>query len=157
MGLAFVPVVLLESAIVWKPMGIRFPKALLDVGLANLCTTILGVPLAWGLMFVLELVSTSGGTALGMDSPAKMLAAVTLQAAWLVPYESHLAWMIPAAATVLLIPCFLVSLLIEWWVLVYRWAEKDRSSVFSVVFRANVWSYLLLFMAGSSWTVSSWR
>lgn len=155
MGIAFIPVVLIESAIVWKPMGIRFPKAVLDVGLANLCTTILGVPFAWGLMFALDLLSTSGGTALGMDSPAKMLAAVTLQAAWLVPYEGHLSWMVPAAATVLLIPCFLISLQIERWVLTFRWSEKERSAVFSAVFRANVWSYVFLFVAGSLWTVSN--
>ena len=47
-----------------------------------------------------------GGSAMGMDSPVKLLAAVTVQAAWLIPYESHLHWMIPAAATTLLIPSF---------------------------------------------------
>src|SRR6185503_16378831 len=109
MGIAFLPVVFIESAIVRKPMGIRYPKALWDVGLANLCTTILGVPFAWGAMFVLDLLSTSGGRALGIDTPIQKLAAVTLQAAWLVPYETHLRWMIPAAATVLLVPCFLMS------------------------------------------------
>ena len=155
MGLALLPVVLIESVIVWKPMAIPFPKALMDVGIANLCTTLLGVPLAWGAMFVLELVSTSGGTALGLNSPAKMLAAVTLQAAWLVPYEHDLHWMIPAAASVLLIPCFAASLIIERWVLVHRWRERERSEVFSAVLRANVWSYVLLFILGTMWMLTS--
>src|SRR6185503_18545460 len=79
MGIAFLPVVFIESAIVRKPMGIRYPKALRDVGLANLCTTILGVPFAWGAMFALDLVST-GGRGLGAETPVQKLATVTLQA-----------------------------------------------------------------------------
>jgi hypothetical protein len=150
MGVGFLPVVLIEAAIVRRPMAIRYPKALVDVGLANLCTTVLGVPFAWGVMFALDLVST-GGRGLGAETPVQKLAAVTLQAAWLAPYEEQLSCMIPAAATVLLIPCFVVSLLIERWVLVRRWPERDRSAVFSAVLRANVCSYLFLFIAGSLW------
>ena len=156
MGLAFVPVVLIESFIVCKRMPLTLPRALKDVGLANLFTTLLGVPLAWVLMFILELVST-GGTALGMESPIKMLASVTLQAAWLIPYERELPWMFPAAATVLLIPCFFISLSIERRILVRRWPEQDRPVVLSAVFSANIWSYLFLFIAGSLWTVSNLR
>jgi hypothetical protein len=156
MAFALVPVVLIESAFVRKPMGIPIHRVFLDVGLANVCTTILGVPLAWGVMLGLHMLTT-GGYALGMDTPAQMLAAVTLQAAWLIPYEDQLFWMIPAAATVLLIPCFLVSVLIERWVLVRRWRNHERRAVFSAVLRANVWSYLFLFIAGSLWLVLSVR
>jgi len=156
MGIAVLPVVLIESAIVHKPMSIPVRRVFLDVGVANVCTTILGVPLAWGVMLGLHMLTT-GGSALGMDTPAKMLAAVTLQAAWLIPYEDHLFWMIPAAATVLLIPCFWASVIIERWVLVRRWRDHERRAVFSAVFRANVWSYLFLFAAGSLWLVFSVR
>ena len=57
-----------------------------------------GVPLAWLVMLVLGLITT-GGSALGLNSPVKKLVAVTLQAAWLIPYEENLFWMIPCAAT----------------------------------------------------------
>lgn len=156
MGFALLPIVLIESAIVRKPMGIPVRRVFLDVGLANVCTTILGVPLAWGVMLGLDMLTT-GGYALGMDTPAKMLAAVTLQAAWLIPYEEHLFWMIPAAATVLLIPCFFVSVLIERSVLVRRWRDHERRAVLSAVLHANVWSYLFLFAAGSLWLIFSVR
>ena len=156
MGIALVPVVLIESAIVRKPMAVRFPKVLLDVGLANVCTTLIGVPLAWGAMLGLSLLTT-GGHALGMSTPARMLAAVTLQAAWLVPYEDHLFWMIPAAATALLIPCFVASVIIERWVLAWRWRDQECRAVFNAVLRANVWSYVFLFTAGSVWLILSLR
>ncbi len=152
MAFAFVPVVVIEALLVRRAMGLTIRSALKDVAIANLWTTLLGVPLAWIIMFIIELVGTSGGTALGMNTPARMLASVTLQAAWLVPYEQHLVWMVPAAATFLLVPCFLISLVIERWVLVRRWSDRDRKAVFSAVLRANVWSYLFLFLAGSLWT-----
>jgi hypothetical protein len=154
MGLAFVPVVLIETFLVRRSVTIPLPRTLRDVTIANLWSTLLGVPLAWLAMLFLEVVSTAN-SAMGMDSPAKTLAAVTLQAAWLIPYEEHLFWMIPCAATVLLIPCFVVSVFIEHLVLARCWKEKDPKTVFFAVLRANVWSYLFLFAAGSLWIVSS--
>ncbi len=157
MVFAFVPVVVIEALLVRKTMGLTIRGALTDVAIANLWTTLLGVPLAWIVMLVIELVGTAGGTALGMNTPAQMLASVTLQAAWLVPYEQYLVWMIPAAATFLLLPCFVVSLVIERRVLTRRWVGRDRKAVFSAVFRANVWSYVFLFVAGSVWTIISFK
>lgn len=156
MGIALLPVVLIESVIVRRPMAVPFAKALLDVGLANLSTTFIGVPVAWGVMLGLSLLTT-GGYALGMNTPAQMLAAVTLQAAWLIPHEDHLFWMVPAAAMVLLIPCFLASIVIERWVLARRWPGRERHALFDAVLRANVWSYLFLFAAGSLWLMQSVR
>lgn len=156
MAFALVPVVLIECAIVHKSMGIPMRKAFLGVGLANVSTTILGVPLAWGIVLGLDILTT-GGYALGMDTPTKMLAAVTLQAAWLIPYEEHLFWMIPAAAMVLLIPCFLLSVVIEFRVLIRLWPEHSRRAVLSAVLRANVWSYLFLLAAGTLWLTFSVR
>lgn len=156
MGIAFVPVVLIESLLVRRTVCLTLPQAVKDVAIANLWTTLLGVPLAWLVMLLLGMVTT-GGHALGVDSPAKMLAAVTLQAAWLIPYEEELFWMIPCAATVLLIPCFVLSVIIEQFVLGRRWKEVERRLVFSTVLRANTWSYIFLLVAGSWWIFSSVR
>gem|GEM_PF-3415366 len=76
-------------------MNLPKGKALLDVGLANLNSTIFGVPLAWGLMFGLALL-TGRGFAWDTDSPIQMLAAVTLETAWLPPHYDQLFWMFPA-------------------------------------------------------------
>jgi hypothetical protein len=156
MVLAFGPVVLLESALLRRPLSLSRLSALKGAAVANLWTTLLGVPLAWLVMLIIGIVST-GGYALGLDSPAKALVAVTLQAAWLIPYEEHLFWMIPAAATVLLIPCFVISVFIERWVLQRRWKATDSTLVRSAVLRANIWSYMLLLAAGSIWLIVSAR
>ena len=53
-----------------------------------------------------RVVATGGGRAFGIDSSWQRVFAVTVQAAWLIPYESELNWMVPLAAIVLLVPFF---------------------------------------------------
>ena len=154
MGLALFPVTIIETIIVARSLGLPKGKAFLDIGLANFYSTIFGVPLAWGLMFGLALL-TGRGFAWNTDSPIEMLAAVTLEAAWLPPHYDRLFWMFPAAASALLIPCLLVSVLIEHWYLARCWNDLDRRQVFRVVLRANLWSYLVLFAVDCSWFLSN--
>ncbi|MEO7298357.1 MAG: hypothetical protein ABI042_07250 [Verrucomicrobiota bacterium] len=157
MAFAFIPVVFIEALFVRKFIRVTFPDALAGTAIANAWTTLLGVPIAWLLMFIFELVNPIGGKALGVDSPIRMLIAVTLQAAWLIPYEEDLRWMIPAAATFLLLPCFAISVFIERWILVRRWPDKNRKVLFSTVLRANLWSYLSLFVGGCVWTSKNFK
>jgi hypothetical protein len=158
MALALLPVVLIEVVVVRRSVALPFRSALLDLGMANVASTLVGVPLAWAAMFVLEIATmlpTGGAPPPSADSPIATLASVALQAAWLPPYEAYLYWMIPVAATILLIPCFLVSVPIERWVLIRRWPTVERPVVRSAVLWANVWSYALLLVAGSIWTLVS--
>ncbi len=50
--------------------------------------TLVGIPAVWVHLVVPELVG--GGWALGIDSFWRRVWAVTVQAAWLIPYESEL-------------------------------------------------------------------
>ena len=150
MGLALFPVTIIETFVLCRSLNLPKGKALLDVDLANLNSTIFGVPLAWGLMFGLALLTGRGFT-WDTDSPIQMLAAVTLETAWLPPHYDQLFWMFPAAATGLLIPCFLASVLLEHWYLARCWKSLDRRELFRAVLRANLWSYLPLFSVGCSW------
>src|SRR5437870_1038067 len=59
---------------------------------ANVCSTFLGVPVAWLALVVADL-SVGGGGAWGLDTPLQRLAAVTVQAPWLIPYEGEFYWM----------------------------------------------------------------
>ena len=151
---ALVPVVLVEALVVRRRLRMHFGLAVRDTALANIVTTLLGVPLAWGAMLALQILTT-GGTAWGIATPATKLASVTLQAAWLIPYEEHLHWMVPAASVVLLIPSFFISVLLERWVLRRLWAGRDRASVNQTVWSANLASYALLFVVGSIWFLVS--
>jgi hypothetical protein len=154
MGFALIPVVLIETLAMRKVVGFTFPKTAGGASLANLCSTLLGVPLAWAFMFVVLLV-TNGGHGLEAGTFTRYIASVTLQAAWLAPDEENLGWMIPCASTVLLLPCFVVSVFLERAVLAKLWAEKDRKLVYAAALRANVWSYSFLFLAGTALSIYS--
>ena len=88
---AFVPIVVIESTLVTWLCDVRVGRAFWTVSVANLVSTVVGVPLTW-LALVLIPMLTGGGGAHGVGPQA-----VTWQAPWLIPYEEELHWMIPAA------------------------------------------------------------
>lgn len=151
MMIALAPIVVVEAVITQRQLRVSFKSAAKTMGIANLASTAIGIPMAWCVMLGLNL-STTGGVALGLQTPLRKLVAVTLQAAWLIPYENHLFWMIPCAATFLLIPSFIASVLLESLVAKLLWNDIDRKLIKSAVLRANLWSYLILFLGGCLWT-----
>jgi hypothetical protein len=156
MGIATIPIILVEAFVFCRSMNTEFGAVLPAIAGANFATTVIGVPIAWLIMLLLELVST-GGTGAGINTPVQKLVAVTLQAAWLIPYERELHWMIPAAATVWLIPSFVASVFLEFRVLRNSWKDKDRNTIWRSTIKANVCSYLLLLSIGSAWTYLAMR
>lgn len=80
----------------------------------------------------------------GIETPLGQLAAVTLQSAWLIPYEGEAYWMIPAASLFLLVPFLLASVRIERKLLHSRWTEVPPDKTASAVVVANLTSYSLL-------------
>jgi hypothetical protein len=67
--------------------------------------------------------------------------AVTVRAPWLIPYESQLCWMVPAAALFLLVPFFFASWLIEYWVTRLMMRGLDAKLVRRAVMWASLASY----------------
>lgn len=147
MALALVPIVVVETFLIAKDLKLPFKAAIKNVLAANIWTTFVGVPLAWAVVLVLEMLTQSVSD-LTNPSPMEMLHAITLGSAWLVPYQSHLYWMIPAAASFLLFPSFIASVFIETRVLRGKWNTFDPGQIKRAVLRANVWSYLGLFILG---------
>ena len=80
----------------------------------------------------------------GMDTTLRRVAAVTLQAPWLIPYEEHRRWMVPAAAMVLLLPCLIVSIFVEGRCLRLLWPDADPRRLRIGVRIGNLLTYSLL-------------
>ena len=144
LAILFLPVIAVESFVTWKRLRISFGQVLSGTVRANFISTFIGFPLAWLALVVLEMF-LGGGSAWGLKTPAARLAAVTLQAPWLIPYESELYWMIPAASLVLLIPAFPVSVWVEGRCLRRRWTTIDGKRLWQTVWLANAVSYAILF------------
>ena len=142
---AFIPIVLIEAHFFRKILNVgKFDAKIMSL-LANLVSTVIGIPVTWlGLVFLQTI--TGGDSAYGLDTFFQKFLAVTWQAPWLVPYaESELHWMIPTAMLVLLIPYFFASWIIESWVL-ENWLKEtcDRSLVWRACLIANIVTYCLM-------------
>jgi hypothetical protein len=148
LAILLIPVIVIEAMVFCRRLCLPFRASLRGAALANVISTFVGFPLAWLALLGLQF-SLGGDRAWGLASPAAKLAAVTLQAPWLIPYESELYWMIPAASLALLVPCLPISVLIEGDLLRRRWAGLGRSQVWGVVRLANGASYGLLLAVAS--------
>lgn len=149
MALALIPIVLLEAVIYVRLSHTTWSLAWRGSWWANVASTFVGIPVAWFVQVVVQML-IGGGSAWGIESPGDRLAAVTLQSAWLVPYEKDLSWMIPAAAIVLLVPCLLISIFVERFVLLRYWPESIYAGLTRNIIVANLISYLLV---GAFWGI----
>lgn len=99
---AFVPIVAIEAIVARRVVQLQWGKAATSSFVANLVSTIAGIPITWVLLVAIEIAMTCGGRAYGLATPFTKVLAVTLQAPWLIPYRGDMYWMIPAATAFLL-------------------------------------------------------
>jgi hypothetical protein len=113
--LAIVPV---EGYLARRILSLDWRSALGLSLRANLVSTLVGIPLTW---FVLLLVEFGTGYAVyllkvdeaSVSSAVQRAVAITVLAPWLGPGDGLSAWIVPAAAAYLCIPFFFASVLIE--------------------------------------------
>lgn len=148
-------VILIEAAYFRSRVRASWRSALLRLGIANLFTTLLGFPITWVVMFVLEMgtwtvldLLTQRYPELSrfIDTPAGHVLLFPVTAASIDPTDS--VFVAGGAFLVLLVPSFFLSAWLEAkWVVRKGW-EGDAQAARSAVWRANLWSYLFLAVAG---------
>lgn len=151
-GFVIIPIILIESFIFKKKCDVNWKTTFKSVTISNIVSTIVGIPVTWcGLVLVQMLLG--GGGAKGLATIPTVLYAVTVQAAWLIPYEGYLHWMVPSATAFLMIPFFAIS----WWseYFVYRKIHKDIcfKQLKYIALWTNLTTYLLLELASIAWLV----
>ena len=157
MVIALLPVILVEAFILGRKLGVAPAIVLKAVAVANIVSTLVGIPLTWLLLVLMEML-TGGGSAYGIETTKERFLAVTWQAPWLIPYQDQeLKWMIPAATLVLLVPFFFASWLIETMVARKFLSESEPLSVKRGMLAANGASYLLLGLLVLSWLLMAAR
>ncbi len=143
LGLSIIPIIIIEAIFLSKKMGIDMPQSFKVTTLSNLVSTVAGIPLTWLLLILLEML-LGGGSAFGLETTLGKILSVTLQAAWLIPYESDLHWMIPVAGVNLLFPFFFASWWSEYFVLKKILKAHSAQKIKIAVRDANIITYLLL-------------
>ena len=139
-----VPVIAVETVIAWAVLRQPLVAVARRVGIANAASTMIGIPLAWLFMVIVELLS-GGGSFSGFATPWAAFQSIVLSAPWLPPHEAPiLRWLIPAATIVLLVPYFLVSLAIEKRMMLRRWPSLPPSRVVAAAWLGNLATYAAL-------------
>ncbi len=122
MLILLIPIIFAEAAFIARRFSLPIKTLLWPTAAANAASTIIGVPLTWGLLTLLEMGFWEGisrtkiiGSG-GWNSPLEKIVGTILSAPWLAPVEGSAWWAIPLAALVLLVPFFFVSVWSERWV-----------------------------------------
>jgi hypothetical protein len=145
-----VPIIVVEAAIL-KRAGGSWARSFAASGIGNTASSIVGVPLTWFALVLIQMAA-GGGTAHGANAYA-----VTVQAPWLIPYESDLHWMVPTAALVLCVPFLAASVLVEWPIVVLLFRRSASRRVLMAVLAANGASYTGLAAFWLFTLVANWR
>ncbi len=141
MWTALLPVVLLEAAVAARRLDIPLRRSAAAMGVANVVSTIVGVPVLWVVLATVELAFFE--TAMGLDGFWRKLYAVTVQGPWLIPYSQQ-DWMVPTALAIMALPCLALSVLVEAPILARVATKSPRGLVWRTVAVANGLSYLSL-------------
>lgn len=146
------PITLIEWWVMKKEINYQPTNRLgLEIFYANFLSTLFGIPITWLIMVVIQLFIVPGGGGTfpelaGTSWPYVL--GVTLQSAWLIPYESQFYWMVPVAFMVLLIPFFFASYWIEGSFIAKRIGKdfESRQALRRATFKANRFSYGMLLL-----------
>lgn len=119
MLILLLPVIVVEAVVISRRLSLPINKVFKATAAANASSTIVGVPVTWGLLFLFEglvmlgLSQIPDITNLNWNSPLAEVVGTILSAPWIGPSEESASWAIPLAILVLLIPFFFASVLIE--------------------------------------------
>lgn len=150
------PIIAAEAAFIIKHTALPHKRVVWATASANAVSTVVGIPLTWGILFVCEMGFWEGfsHTSIGSgrwNSPLARIIGTIFSAPWLMPIGKR-HWAIPLAALVLLIPFLFVSVWVEQQVmkLFFRLPRTD-DSLRKAVWGANVVSYGFLFLFAVVW------
>lgn len=149
--ISLLPIIAIEAIYLSKSLKLSLVQSLKTASISNVVSTILGIPITWFLLVLVQM-TTGGSGAYGLNSVTEKVLAVTWQAPWLMPYEKDLHWMIPAAGLVLLVPFFFAS----WWSEYFVSKKMNKTllpiDIMHKVRNANIITYSLL----AAWPIGFW-
>jgi hypothetical protein len=148
MIIALPVVIFIEAALCRRWFRMEWKPALRATSVANLVSTLVGFPLMWLTLVVVQMM-VGGGSAPKIPDPWFSIYTVTVQAPWLLPYEDKLYWMVPTACLILLVPAFFVTVWIERKFYRRSLQRGEISiSISAATWRMHLASYAFLFVAG---------
>jgi hypothetical protein len=139
--IALLPAITVQAVVLRQRLQIKWSRALSVTTFGNLWSMFFGMPMVWFLLLAVQLLV---GIALGALKANGIWDYILFpfMVAWLGPTEN--AWIVYAAFAVLAIPFCAASILIEGRVAATMLADLPANLVRAAIWRANIWSYVLL-------------
>jgi hypothetical protein len=150
--LTFIPVVFIEAEVAHRQLGIGRKDAVILSAKANALSTLVGVPVVWIGLVILEMAV--GSAMPGSMSTAKYVALFPLMSAWLGPTED--ARVVFAAFVILAIPFCAASIYLEHGIARRQLPNIDRAATYKWARTANIYSYAAIILVAACYTVFSW-
>lgn len=153
---AIIPVVLLEAWVVCRGTGVTWRVGLWEMSKANAVSTLVGLPLTWVALVALEYLAAylTMATKISDGYPPSWVGevgAIVMSAPWLGPFRTGGHWIVPVATATLLAPFFFVSAWVEALMVKKAFRDLGNTGWRRVIWRANLVSYALLFVATLGW------
>jgi hypothetical protein len=153
---AIVPVVLVESWVVQRGIGLSWRVSLWEMSKANVASTLVGLPLTWIALVALEMLAAHLAISAKISDSyppdwVGEVGAIVLSAPWLGPFRTGGHWIVPVATATLLVPFFLVSAWVEVFTVRKAFGASSNPQWRRVVWYANLASYGILFTATLVW------
>lgn len=162
MFISLIPIIVIEAFYMRQKLQITLKKSFKVMTITNLESTVIGIPLTWIGLLVLEMIFGYSAVFLGIDKlPQKTqdiilgIASVTVGSAWIGPSEKNAYWLLPAATTALLIPFFFVTWWYELLSVKRQLRDFDKMALKDAVLKANLITYGLLAAICVGWLVIS--
>jgi hypothetical protein len=156
MAAALVPIIAIEALFIRPRLAISYREALTGTSIANVVSTIIGIPVAWFVLVVPEMCFESRiykftDRLHEFSSPLSMTFEMLATFPWLAPDEARLYWMVPVASALLLLPSYFASIWLERPICRRAWRHVDSSATRRAVTHANQLSYAALFVLACGW------
>jgi hypothetical protein len=137
---ALIPVIIIEAFLLMR-FGLDKKVSIKAVIVANLVSTVIGYPLAWILMFGLEMLLYALKNIHLPD-----VITFIFSVAWLGPMDEYNAWLIPVASIIGLIPAYFISVYSEYFIIGIFFKETDKKTLLRYSWIINSASYALLLL-----------
>jgi len=150
MVVCLIPIIAIESWCINKIINIPPWRCIKYTSMANIGSTIIGIPLAWvvysmagcGIHHWKAVIFKDFG--LSIPDSIELILTPIINAAWLPPDEKHLFWMGPTALLVLLVPFFYASYHIEYYSMRRMIKDVEPIVLKKAIYVANIYSYAFM-------------
>ncbi len=137
------PIIITEYFIIKSIINTEKKTIIVSTVVSNSVSTLIGVPLAWAVLLILEIVTTST-SAIQSEGLMYFVGSIALQSAWMQSLNDNY-WMLPASVIINLIPAYFLSKYSEYIITKKMIKTVEKDQIKKAVFKANNITYVSLF------------